>query len=379
MSDVENPRIVYIVSQLGQGGAEQQLYYLLKYLRPNADLISLAEGGYWLQPIRDLGYRVIELKRQRSFDLSRLRAVQQYIQTEQPDIVHLFMDGEPGAYGRIATLLTRHPHVVVGIRNHPARDTGWYTTLRRYALNRHISMTVSNAMSSHRYMIEQEGILPERARFIPNGLELERFSPTQAAERKTLLPEDWRDKVIVGTVGALAERKWPEQFVEVARRVLDQTGSVRFVHAGDGDLREKVQQLSRDLGVDQYMRFLGARRDVPAVLQAFDIFLMTSRNEGTPNAAMEAMATGLPCVLTDIGDCRELIVEGETGFIAPVGDADQLARYVLQLAADPALRQRMGQAGYARIQDYDVHKMAAQYRDLYREILTGSPALLAVE
>ncbi|MBZ0292920.1 MAG: glycosyltransferase [Anaerolineae bacterium] len=368
------PRILYIVNTLDQGGAEHQLYYLLKYLRPDGEVLSLAPGGYWGPPMRELGYQVTELPRAGSFDVHRLRAVINHIRQQRPDIVHIFMDGVPGAYGRMATLLTGHRHTLIGVRNHPARDPRWYTLAKRYFLSAHIPYVVSNALSSQRYMIEQEGLPAAKARYIPNGLELDHFAPSSAPARKDILPTEWRDKVIIGTVGALAARKSPEVFVRVARRLLDQTDDVRFVHAGDGNLRESTHALAQALGVADRICFLGSRSDVPAVLQALDIFLMTSSNEGTPNAAMEAMATGLPCVLTDIGDCRDLMGEGELGYVAPVSDVEALANHALRLVQDANLRQRMGEAAHAAVQAYDVQKMADQYGDLYAEML-GAAAI----
>lgn len=370
MRESNHPKILYIVSQLGQGGAEQQLYYLLKYLKPHATVLSLAPGGYWLKPFQELGYRVIEVPRSGSYDPSRLVKVMQTVRAEKPDIVHLWMDGIPGAYGRLGTLLLRYRPTIVGIRNHPARDPGWYGRVRRLLLNRHISLFNGNAVSSLDYLVEREGIPQTRTRYIPNGIELHRFAPRQDDEAKKLLPEGWREKVIVGTVGALAARKSPEVFVRLVRRVVDENPDIRFIHAGDGPLRDSTHQLSRELKLDDHLLFLGSRSDVPDVLRAMDIFIMTSSNEGTPNAAMEAMATALPCVVTDTGDCKELVLEGQTGFVAPVGDVDCLAGHILRLAGDAALRQRLGQAGYARVQAYDVHPMAEQYQAMYREVLS---------
>ena len=372
MSTSDRPKILYIVSQLGQGGAEQQLYYLLKYLQPNAVILSLAPGGYWLKPFQDLGYTVIELQRAGSFDLSRLRSVMDVIRDQKPDIVHLWMDGVPGAYGRLATILLRYHSTIVGIRNHPTRDPGWYSWLTRTLLNRYVQMFTSNAVSSQEYLVNHDHVPRHKSRYIPNGIELDRFSPPTSPDARQLLPEDWRQHIIVGTVGALAERKSPDVFVRVARRVTDQNPAIRFVHAGDGHLREGVKALTSELGLDTQILFLGSRSDVPDVLRAFDIFLMTSSNEGTPNAAMEAMATALPCIVTDIGDCKDLVLQGQTGLVAPVGDIEGLVGHVLDLAADAQRRQQMGNNGYQRIQTYDVHQMAQQYQDLYREVLENS-------
>lgn len=177
--------------------------------------------------------------------------------------------------------------------------------------------------------------------------------------------------MIVGTVGSFTVSKSPDVYIKVARRVLDQNSNVRFLHVGNGPLRERVQQISQELNVEPYVLFLGSRSDVPDILRALDIFTLTSSNEGTPNVVMEAMATALPCVVTDIGDCKDLVPHGQTGFLAPVGAVEALADHILCLANDVELRRAQGEAGYQRIQSYDVQKMAEQYRILYDEVMTG--------
>jgi glycosyltransferase involved in cell wall biosynthesis len=375
MSDASKPLVLYVVSQLGQGGAEQQLYYVLKYLKPNAKVLSLAPGGYWAQPIRELGYEVIELARAGSFDLNRLQAVTRWIRTLRPDILHLFMDGVPGAYGRLGAWLTRHPRLIVGMRNHPARDPGWYTWMRRLWLDRPAAIIVSNARQCQEYLIEQDKLPAHKARFIPNGLELDRFLPDSSADRKSFLPADWQDKVIVGTIGALANRKSPETFVQVAACILKECEHVRFIHAGDGPLKGMVENLSQELGISDSILFLGSRSDAPDILRAMDIFLLTSRNEGMPNVVMEAMATALPCVVTDIGDCKDLVRDGEVGYVAPVGNVTRLAEHVRTLIENESLRRKMGQKAQQIIQDYDVHKMAEQYHLLYEVVLSSVVAV----
>jgi glycosyltransferase involved in cell wall biosynthesis len=367
--DTTKPKILYLISQLGQGGAEQQFYYLLKYLKPNATIISLAQGGYWGEPIRALGYTVIELERAGSFDMVRLKAVVRLIQNHLPDIIHVFTDGVPGIYGRLGALINRHPRVIVGVRSYPTRDPSWYSFLRRRLFDHYAIALVANARQTREYLIRHDHLSPEKAKFIPNGIELERFSPGLSPDRKRLLPDDWCNKVIVGTVGALANRKSPETYVQVAHHILEKCDQVRFVHVGDGSLKDTVYALCQELGIQDRILFLGARQDVPNILQALDIFVLTSRNEGTPNAVMEAMATQLPCVVTNTGDCNQLIIDHETGFVAEIGDVDYLADRIMQLIQNPEQRLRMGRQAYERIQAFDVHQMSDQYRALYYEVL----------
>lgn len=113
---LSDPNILYVIGHLGRGGAEQQLYYLLKYLKPQATVLSLSQNGYWAGPIRKLGLKVVELNRVGHADLTRLWALIRFIRTQRPDIIHIFIDGSSGIYGRLAALIKRHPCVIVGER-----------------------------------------------------------------------------------------------------------------------------------------------------------------------------------------------------------------------------------------------------------------------
>ena len=262
-STVFNPKVLYIIGQLDRGGAEQQLYYLLKYLRPRATILSLSQNGYWVDPIRRLGFHVIELNRKSRFDVTRIWATYKVIKGLRPDIVHLFLDSVSAVYGRVAALMSCHPCVIVGNRLHSSFEPTWYSLVKRLWFDRHISIIVTNAHASEEYLVMHDIVPPDKVKFVPNGIELDRFVATTTSNRKSLLPESWRDKVIVGTVGRLHLQKAPHMYVRVAKRVLADFPEVRFVHVGEGPLREEIEGLSRQLGIDESIHFLGLRSDIP--------------------------------------------------------------------------------------------------------------------
>jgi len=370
---LEDPKILYIIGQLRQGGAEQQLYYLIKYLKPRAQVVSLSEGGYWADPLRDLGIEVIELQRRGSWDLSRLTALVQILRTYRPEIVHIFLDNVPGLYGRLAALLTRHPCVIAGERAETAvQQPYWYQALKRL-LNAGVAAVVCNSEANARYLVNSRMVRPQKLFCIPNGLELHRFVNRPAWVPEILSGPGRGGRWVVGTVGSLTPVKAPEVLVRVAAQVLARCPEARFVHIGEGPLKDKVKALSRELGIQDSLLFLERRQDIPRLLAAMDVFVLTSRSEGMPNAVMEAMATGLPCVVTDAGGCRELVRDGETGFVVPVGDEEGLAERILRLLRDEAMRRRMGLKGRERVQGFDVHRMAEEYKQLYQKVLNIRP------
>jgi glycosyltransferase involved in cell wall biosynthesis len=362
------PRILYIISQLGRGGAEQQFYYLLKYLRPNARVISLTSGGYWAGPLRDMGYEVIEPERRGRADLRRFLRIIQETRNYKPHVIHIYIDGVYGLYGRLIAILLRHPRVIVGERSNPAFDPIWYIQARALLLNRFVRFVVANSQAAYCFLTHEMKLPTHKGKFIPNGLEIERIVK-ESTDGPNPLSVDWQNRVVVIFMGGLSSPKVPELFVRVAKRVVDQYPDVRFVMVGDGELHGSVESIRHQLGLDDMVLLAGHQFNVPRWLSASSIFLMTSSFEGMPNALMEAMAVGLPSVVTKVGGCAELVSEGETGYIVPVGDELALADRVIRLVSDANLRQSMGSKAQLRILQFDVQSMVEQYKAIYDSIL----------
>jgi glycosyltransferase involved in cell wall biosynthesis len=373
MISATGPSVLYVIGQLRRGGAEQQLYYLLREWPHDASVIVLEcnpGDSYWVEPIRNLGYEVIELPRQGRLDVYRLSSLLREIRGRTPDILHIFTDSPSAIYGRLAGILARHNCVIVNERRHPANDPRWYRIAKRWLLNRYVEAMVANARSSLVYSTVHLGVSPKKAHYIPNGLDLHRFQRDTSINARTLLPQTWPDPlVVIGTVGSLLPKKDPEMLVRVARRVVDVHPEARFLHVGKGPLLSTVETLREELALKTFLHFEGERFDIPVLLQTMDIFVMTSRNEGMPNAAMEAMAMGLPCVVTDTGDSHEVVRDGETGYVVPIGDEEAIAERIIRLIKDPDMRHAMGDAGQNIIQSFGVEEMAARYRELYDTLI----------
>ena len=259
-------KILYIIGQLGRGGAEQQFYYLLKYLHPDACVISLRPGGYWAQPIRELGIEVIELERRGRADFSRLFQIIRTIRRSPPDIIHLFNDHPYGLYGRLAALLTGHHCLIVSVRAHPTSDPAWYIQLQRLWLNRNVRCVIANSRAARDYLVNQMALSPAKAHFIPNGIEIERIQ--REAESRAALPSGFDHARIVGTVGGLSPVKNPRLFLEVANKVLPRYPAARFLWVGGGTLRSEVEALRDEFGLRDKVVFVGEQIDVPRWLAA---------------------------------------------------------------------------------------------------------------
>ncbi|MFZ1880887.1 MAG: glycosyltransferase family 4 protein, partial [Gaiellaceae bacterium] len=176
------------------------------------------------------------------------------------------------------------------------------------------------------------------------------------------------DSFVIGWAGRLTEIKRPHDLI----RVLAQVDDARLIIVGDGELHADVERLARDLGVAGRVAFLGYTRDMRSWYAAFDIFLLTSLNEGTPVVAIEALSAGVPVVATSAGGTNTVVDDGETGFVTEVGDVDALADHVRRLRDDPELRARMGAEGARRMRErFSSERMVDDVERLYRRILAS--------
>ncbi|WP_437929396.1 glycosyltransferase family 4 protein [Sorangium sp. So ce291] len=150
-------------------------------------------------------------------------------------------------------------------------------------------------------------------------------------------------------------------------RLRDRGVAVTVLIVGDGDERDRIHGLARELGIHgKEARFLGFRKDVPDLLLAADFFVLPSRDEGLPLAVLEAMARRLPVVVTPVGGVPEVVRSEEHGLLVPVDDPDALAGAIERLARDPALGRRLGEAGHVRVRDdFSFEKMTRKYEQLY--------------
>jgi len=210
-----------------------------------------------------------------------------------------------------------------------------------------------------------------RLSVITNGIELGRFHPEPAARERVrrelgIDAGAW----VIGTVGRIAAEKNHARLLRAVAPLLGP--KTRLIVAGDGPLLPSLKELAASLESSGFTHLLGVRRDVPDVLNALDVFAMSSDTEGLPLVVLEAMATGLPVVSTSVGGIPNVIDEGKTGFLVPVDDEAALRARVAELGADPAASRAMGaRARTAAVAQYSAERMQRDYLELYARVLSA--------
>jgi len=217
---------------------------------------------------------------------------------------------------------------------------------------------------------ESEGIFRrQRCRLIRSGFDTGRFLRGSRESGRRILGIGEGEKV-VGTVAVFKPQKAPLDFVEAARRVAEEVPETRFVMVGDGELRPEAERAVAAAGLSGRFSFPGWRKEMPDILSAFDVFLLTSRWEGLPKVVPQALIAGVPVVATAADGTKEIIDPGVDGVLAPPGDVPALARGVIDVLTG-RLRLRTGSKRDRLLREFDQDGMVRAQERLYAELLAG--------
>ncbi len=240
----------------------------------------------------------------------------------------------------------------------------WKFVLHRKIINSKIASGLVAVSGFTRDMAINEGIKPGRIRIINNGISFHpRPAPNPGTVRNTFLPDG--KGLLVLAVGRLVQPKGHVHFVEAAAQVLKSIPDVKFIIAGEGPLRKEIQRAIDKLGVSDNVLLLGNRTDISALLEACDVFVLSSLYEGLSMALLEAMAAGVPVVSTEIAGVADLIEGGVTGLLAPPGDSNALAEALCTVLADNELRTRLALNGKTLVEEkFTLDHMGQQYLEL---------------
>jgi glycosyltransferase involved in cell wall biosynthesis len=387
-------RVVRIITRLNVGGPSIQAIELSTRLSSRGvDTVlihgRLGEGEgdmrYLLASTADVRYvDVLQRELAPLDDLKALWRIFRLLRETRPQIVHTHM-AKAGTVGRLAATIynhtigrgaparivhTYHGHVLDGYFSRLA--AGLFTFAER-RLAQATDAIVAISPQIRRELADEFHIgRADQYRVVPLGFDLDAFVTIDDAARplaRQVLGLD-ADAHVVTTVGRLTAIKQHALFLETARLIADRDPNAMFLIVGDGELRPELEAQARRLDIADRTRFLGWRRDLAVIYGASDVFLLTSRNEGTPVALIESLAAGVPGVSTDVGGVRDVIESDEVGLVAPFGDARALAEHVTTLLCDPRRRQRMGVRGRESVAArYRINRLVDDIDGLYRSLL----------
>lgn len=376
--------IVHVVENLDRGGLERTVVDLIASQRDaghECRVICLFKLGLLARELLASGVRVDACGKRRGLDLRALRRARALIR-QSPDAVIHTHNAMAHYYAVLASLglpvkcriNTRHG---MGGRTRSGRQEWLY---RQSLRGTDYAVAVCEAA---RQRFAADGMRPRRALLaVPNGIRLERFRPADDVARQSLvaelgLPTGSR---IIGTVGRLQPVKDHALLLRAFAKVRVQVPEAALVIVGDGPLRAALEAQAEQAGLSDAVRFMGDRHDVPRLLTGMEVFALTSTSEGYSVALLEACASSLPIVATDVGGNREIVRHGINGRLVPSGDTAAIATALIALLRGGEQAAAMGRAGYAWAQaEASFRTMAERYHGLYDVSSDLSSAAMALQ
>ena len=335
--------------------------------RYNVSLVSLRKKDLSEETLESFGVDITYLHK-RKFDPSTLLALLKVIDRKQIDILHLHGYGAT-TFGRMAGALKRIPTIVHEHAN--LTNTPWFQKVADAVLEPSTDIAIAVSKSTANFLIKARQMPPDKVKTVYLGVPLDEFSrprsPQELADARRELGVA-RDEFAVGTVTRLHDSKGNSYLVDAAAIVLRERPRTKFFLVGEGPLLADLQQQAQALGLGDRFVFHGFAKDVAAVVSAFDLSVFPSLWEGTPLTVFEALAMGKPIVATDADGLLDVLAHDRDAIIVPKRDANALAKAIVRMMDDEALRARLGAEARKTGQQYDIAAFVRKMEQLY-EIL----------
>lgn len=368
----DRPTVCHVLHTLQVGGGEALARAIaLKSIGEFRPVFALLDDlGLIGQDLVEQGIEVSVIGRRPGIDFGCARQLRDLFRQAGAALVHAHQFG-PLLYSALA----RVPGMPTPILfTEHGRDFPDYRRWKRVWANRLLLSSedrfIAVGESVRRALVDFEGLPEARIEIIYNGCDLSQFDSRRS--HRSLVRSELgleQDVFVVIQVARLDRLKDWATALRAVNLLFSEDPTARFVVVGDGEDRSRLERLTQELQMTKRVLFLGSRPDVARLLQAADAFMLSSISEGIPLTLIEAMASGLPCVATNVGGVPELISDGETGLLVGAGDHVGLAAQLGRLASTPGLPQRLGMAGRRHVmQRHDAIVMHERYLDLYRRM-----------
>jgi glycosyltransferase involved in cell wall biosynthesis len=361
-------KVLQLIPTLDRSGAEKQMVMLAKGLprdRYQVEVLALTRLGPLAVDLSAAGIPVTVIGKHLRLDPIALPRLVRFLKAGSFDVVQTWIFAA-NTYGRVAAWLAGVPVVVVA---EMAVDL-WKGRLER-AIDRRLATWCDRLVGNSHAVVDfyrQLGVPEDRLAMIYSGVEDE---PPPAVDRRAVRAEFGfePEAPLVLFAGRLAEQKRVGDLLKALDLLQHVQPEVGTLIAGDGPLRDHLEETAHGYHLDGRVRFLGHREDIPRLLAASDMLVLSSAYEGLPNVVLEAMQFAKPVVATAAPGTTEVVVDGETGFLVPIGDVTGLTRSIRDLVRDPALARRLGAAGRARAAaHFGADAMIARFAELYEQL-----------
>ena len=366
---------------LGPGGAERVAVHIVRGLNPQRYEVAVVSiwrrVGCDLERLLDeFGARVEYLGKGKGFDGRTYHKLHRVLRDYRPDIVHTHL--HVLRYALPSLLLLRQMRTLHTVHNLAEREIEPRgRCIQNYALSHGV---LPVAVSDEVALSVKQLYGVKQCRVIPNGIPTNEYAHPEVPRNEWRAREGFGESAMLFVcVARFAPQKNHSVLLSAFAKGPASNSNAHLILVGEGELRQELQEQAKTLGLAKQIHFLGLRTDIPDVLSASDIFVLSSDYEGNPLSVIEAMASGLPTVSTAVGGVPDLVTNGKEGLLHEAGDVAGLAGSMELLLRNSAKRESMGAAAARRAKEnFDVSKMVRDYEHLYEEMM-GTPQGLKVK
>ena len=374
------PLIAHVIYRLGVGGLENGLINLINQMPPDKYrhiIICLKGSTQFRQRLNRKDVRIIDLHKKEGQDWLSFVRFYRILKQYEVDIIHT---------RNLGTIEYQVPAFLAGVRYRVHGEHGWdvfdpegnnkkYQWLRRL-LSPFIQVFIPLSVHLKDYLIKKVKIPAHKIQRICNGVDTQKFYPEQKNNDFLIdCPFAFdRERIIIGTVGRMHGVKdqltLVAAFIALMQSHTELIGEVLLFLIGEGPLRQEAVELLEKHQLLQYAWLPGERKDIAEIMRTLDIFVLPSQAEGISNTILEAMATGLPVIATNVGGNPELVKDGETGLLVPPSNPEKMATALYGLISDPEKRQQQGENSHQRVlEHFSIQAMVNKYTKVYDSLI----------
>ncbi len=367
-------KILYLITDLGIGGAQTALIQILNHLDKEQFSPTVAcfyDGdGVLAADIRTLGVPVIDLGITAKWRLDGLWRLYRLLRKTRPFILHssLFHANIParllGRLARIPIIITWRQNISIGGASRE-KINRWTASLD--------DQVTAVCKLAQKAEIDGTAVSPQKVSLIYNCVDPSLFTTGNTAKQAAIRHEFGipANAPLIGTISRLHPQKGLRYLLDAMPHVRKQQPDIRLLIVGDGELRTELQEQAQLLNLSATVIFAGTRNDVTDILPILDLFILPSLWEGLPLAVLEAMAASLPIIATNVGGVPELVIDGKTGRLITSGNEIALSQAILQLLTHPKQAKKMGVAGQKRAStEFSATSITRQLEALYLRLIT---------
>ena len=369
------PLIAHVIYRLGTGGLENGLINLINQMPSDKYrhiIICLKGSTSFRERLQRQDVEIVDLKKQEGQDWNSFLSFYRIIKQYQVDIVHT---------RNLGTIEYQVPALLAGVKYRVHGEHGWdvfdpegnnkkYQYLRRL-LSPLIQIFIPLSIHLEDYLLQKVKIPANKIRRICNGVDTQKFFPKKHKQALLDCPLIFDNKnIYIGTVGRMHGVKdqitLVNAFILLMQENPDLLGQVYLILVGDGPLKEQASKLLKQHQLNEYAWLAGERKDIAEIMRSLDVFVLPSQAEGISNTILEAMATGLAVIATEVGGNPELVKNYETGLLVPPSNPVAMAKAVDILIKDKEKRQQQGKKGKQSVlENFSIKAMVNKYTDVY--------------